>query len=94
MGAASSGNLEKVKYLVDKGADVNAMARNGDTALLLALENKHLAIAQLLLENKASVRVATVYGYTPLHLSIREKYLRLALGMMIKVIFELKLVMV
>ena len=81
MGAASSGNLEKVKYLVDKGADVNAMARNGDTALLLALENKHLAIAQLLLENKASVRVATVFGYTPLHLSIHEKYLRLALGM-------------
>ena len=36
MGAASSGNLDKVKYLVDKGANVNAVAENGDTALFVS----------------------------------------------------------
>ena len=80
MGAASSGNLDKVKYIVDKGVNVNAMAKNGDTALLLALENRDLVIADFLLKNKACVGVATVFDYPPLHLIINRYCPCLALG--------------
>ena len=46
--AASCGHLEIVKYLIEKGADINAKNRNGNTALVEATSKGHLEIVKLL----------------------------------------------
>jgi len=43
------GHINKVKSrLIDKGADVNAKDRNGNTPLKIAIINKHKDVAELL----------------------------------------------
>jgi len=46
MGASKNGKLEVVKYLIDKGADINIKDNYGDTALDFASRNGHLEIAK------------------------------------------------
>lgn len=46
--AASRGDLELVKTLLRKGADVNSKDEDGDTALSLAKTRRHDAVAQYL----------------------------------------------
>ena len=48
MFAAKSGNLEVVKYLIDKGADVNSKPMNGFTALKMAQMRGHEEMVELL----------------------------------------------
>ncbi|KAF7365660.1 HET-like protein [Mycena venus] len=61
---ARLGYIEGVKYLLDRGADVNAEGTNG-AALQLASENSHIEIIHLLLEKGADVN-AMVHGGTAL----------------------------
>lgn len=55
--AAECGSVEMVKYLLSRGANVNAPAasNNGATALQAAAIKGHLRITQILLENGADV---------------------------------------
>jgi ankyrin repeat protein len=46
--AAYVSNLFKVKDLLDKGADVNARNKDGQTALMFAKMSKHSQIVELL----------------------------------------------
>ncbi len=48
MGAALEGNMEIVRVLIDKGADVRAKAENGDTALQWGLRIGSKEIVELL----------------------------------------------
>lgn len=54
--AALAGHLEAVRFLLDKGADINSVNTRGMSALNLALKNNHTEIIQLLTdwENKPS----------------------------------------
>ena len=45
------GHLEKVKYLVENGADINSKYANGSTALMHAAEKGHLEIVKYLDEH-------------------------------------------
>ena len=45
--------LEVIQMLIDKGADVNWLNIQGETALLLALQRVDVDIANLLLDNGA-----------------------------------------
>ena len=50
--AVIRGNIEIVKLLVEKGAEINYIGPNGLTALDIALKMGHTAIAELLLNEK------------------------------------------
>ncbi|ADR34035.1 Ankyrin [Sulfuricurvum kujiense DSM 16994] len=67
------GNLEAVKYLVSKGADVNAQDSGGATALHLAAWKGHNTIALYLLENGASGSSMSKDGMTPLDIALMKE---------------------
>jgi len=63
------GGYEKVKILLDNGADVNKMDWVRDTALIRASLAGHANITQLLLERGADVNIMNQYGNTALILA-------------------------
>jgi ankyrin repeat protein len=66
MTCARTGNVGTVKSLLAGGADVNAKdTRQGNTALMWALAQKHADIARVLIEHKADVHARTNDGFTP-----------------------------
>lgn len=64
------GDSVKVKKILDRGADVNAINNYGDTPLHLAIKNEHLDIATLLINRGANINAAGELDDTPLHVSI------------------------
>jgi len=70
---ASRGMTEEISALLDRysGTDVNKPSLNGDTPLGLAIQNGHLATAQLLVRhyNANPLNVESVLGLTALHVA-------------------------
>jgi ankyrin repeat protein len=66
--AAYLGEKESVEYLVEKGADLNAVAKNetGYTALTGAVSKNHNEIAKVLVRKGAQVNHGYEGGFTPL----------------------------
>ena len=66
--AANMGQKETTEYLLGKGADVNAVARNttGFTALTGAVASNHTEIAKLLVKRGAEVNYRYERGFSPL----------------------------
>lgn len=60
--AAGAGRIDNVTLLLNCGADVNAKAPNGVTALLVAVAAQQSAIGSLLLDHKARLDVFTAAG--------------------------------
>lgn len=67
------GNIDAVKHLVEKGADVNAKDSGGATALHLAAWKNHTPIALYLLENGASGGAMSNDGMTPLDVAMMRE---------------------
>ncbi len=67
--AAFFGQLEVVRLLLDRGADVNAVSRNntGYTALTASATRADLPVVELLIEHGADVGHRYGPGYSPLH---------------------------
>jgi len=65
----SFGNLEIVKLLLDSGADINAVSKNGFSATPLqgAAAFKAIELAQLLIARGANVNCCGEQGGSPLH---------------------------
>jgi ankyrin repeat protein len=69
--SAARGDANMVAALLRKGADVNAKGRNNWTALLLALQDEHEAVAEVLLaEPKIDVTPQTPEGMTALMVAV------------------------
>ena len=66
--AAYLGQKDTVEYLISKGANVNALAKNttGFTALTGAVSQNNTEITKILVENGANVNHQYEGGYTPL----------------------------
>lgn len=63
---AAEGDVEKVLSQLRAGDPVDATDRDGFTALHLAAQQSHAAVAEVLLRNGAAVDARDVYGNTPL----------------------------
>ncbi|MGZ3690945.1 MAG: ankyrin repeat domain-containing protein [Pseudobdellovibrio sp.] len=63
--AAQKGNVELVKYLIEKGANVNSVNITKQSALHLAVLNHHLDIVEILKANGAEIKQNS-FGITPL----------------------------
>jgi hypothetical protein len=63
-----------VKFLVDRGAKVNAQGVNGSTALHIAVILENEELVRLLLDCGANVDVQNCGGGTALHMSINRRY--------------------
>lgn len=63
--AAAYGNLEIVKMIVEKGADLNGRVAYGDVPLIKAAENGNIDIIRYLLEKGADVNMPNSFGITP-----------------------------
>lgn len=70
MYASWVGNDEAVRYLIEKGAQINAEDSGGATALHLALWKDHTNIALYLIERGASVRALSIDGMTPIDIAV------------------------
>ncbi len=77
--AAASGDIEKAKSLIASGVDVDARNDNGETALIIASNNKHTEIMYLLVDNGADMQAKDNNGKKPSPLIDREKIRRLKL---------------
>jgi ankyrin repeat protein len=64
--ASEKGHFHIVKYLLEKGADVNSKDNAGQIPLSLAVQNGHETVAQLLLEAKATFNTQERYYWAML----------------------------
>ena len=62
-------SLKAASTLLDHGADVNAVNREGETALQLSIKREQKSLTQLLLARGADVTLKDRYGYAPLTLA-------------------------
>jgi ankyrin repeat protein len=65
MSATESGQLDAVKFLLAKGANINAVDENGHSPLLISLLLRHWDVAELLIERGADVLIQNKEGITP-----------------------------
>jgi len=66
MSAANTGDLQRIRELVARGADVNLADDFGWTALRYAVRKKDLDVVRLLIDSEADVNQASKTGRTPL----------------------------
>jgi ankyrin repeat protein len=70
--ATKNGRLDMVKFLVDKGANLNYGSVNGTTPLMLAATNGHLDVVKFLVDKGADVNAKDHKGGTPLMAAVCE----------------------
>ena len=62
--AVYQGNLDIVKALISRGADVNAQKKGGFTPLHVAAQRGHEDVASFLLKSRADASIKDEYGMT------------------------------
>jgi len=67
--AAREGDIESVKLLLERGANVNQVTEYGWSPLLTATNNRHYKLAEYLIERNADVNLANKGNWTPLYLA-------------------------
>ena len=77
VGAAFEGRAEILNYLIEKGADKNALGPNGYTALMLACRGGHIDAAKALLGWDVDFHIKGPKGETALTIAQSRKDLAL-----------------
>ena len=68
--AVVDGDIDQVKLLISKGADVNMQNRMGWSPLRTGVQNSRRAIVELLIAQGADVNAKDNRGQTPLHVAV------------------------
>ena len=76
--ASREGDVELARILVEAGADVNAVAGDGKTALALSIFNGNYEAASFLVANKADVNKADAQRFTPLFWAVDRRNMETA----------------
>jgi ankyrin repeat protein len=76
--AAREGDADLARVLVDAGADVNATAGDGKTALAMAIFNGNYDLGSYLVDQKADVNKADAQRFTPLFWAIDRRNMETA----------------
>jgi uncharacterized protein len=76
--AAREGDVDLSRLLVGAGADVNAAAGDGKTALAVAIFNGNYEVASFLVDNKADVNTADAQRFTPLFWAVDRRNMETA----------------
>ena len=78
MFAAREGDVEFARLLLGAGADVNAVAGDGKTALALAIFNGNYEVASVLVDSKADVNKPDAQRFTPLFWAVDRRNMETA----------------
>lgn len=78
MVAANTGDLQRVKELIGRGADINAQDTFGWTALRYAARQKDAAIAKALIDLGADVNLSSKSGRSPLMSAVANRAANIA----------------
>jgi ankyrin repeat protein len=70
--AVRKGNIEQVRLLISKCADVNIKNNVCCTPLHYAAEYGHLVVTEFLIANGADINAQTMNNLTPLHMAARR----------------------
>src|SRR5262245_33449053 len=76
--AAREGHLDAARILVDAGADIDAGAGDGKTALAIAIFNGNYEFASLLVDRDADVNKADAQRFTPLFWAVDRRNMETA----------------
>jgi uncharacterized protein len=68
--AAKAGDAEAARALLQSGANINALDRYGQTALMLAAHRGHEALVETLIEHGADLNVTASYRLSALMLAV------------------------
>ena len=74
IGAAFKGELQRVRELIDQGADVNKADTDGVTPLFIASLNGHDDVVKLILAASPEVNKADTDGVTPLYMASQKSH--------------------
>lgn len=69
MQAAYSGDLNKLKAILDSDVDINMRDSSDSTPLMLAVSRGHMQVVRELLAHGADINLQNSYGWTPLMLA-------------------------
>lgn len=72
--AVLAGDIARIAWLIERGADVNKRDRQGYTALQCAARNRRAEIISVLLAYKADVNLTDVDGYSALHHAVLRNH--------------------
>eukprot|EP01103_Thecamoeba_quadrilineata_P001528 TRINITY_DN11384_c0_g1_i1.p1 TRINITY_DN11384_c0_g1~~TRINITY_DN11384_c0_g1_i1.p1 ORF type:complete len:130 (-),score=23.14 TRINITY_DN11384_c0_g1_i1:119-487(-) len=75
--AADFGQVEIIKYLISKGANVDAKDSYGHTPLHLAVYESHTEAVKVLIEKGASTKIVASNGKTPLEVAEKDEIKKL-----------------
>lgn len=75
--AAETGDVKALEQFLDRGMDVNARGKLGNTALHAAVEKQHELAVKYLLEAGADPNIQNEKGYTPLSFAIMNDSIEL-----------------
>ena len=77
--AIKRGDVHDVLDLLDRGADVNARDRHGQTALMLAAHAGHRHVVEALIAHRADLNTTAKYGLSALMLALVAGHAEVAL---------------
>ncbi|KAJ5078069.1 ankyrin repeat protein [Anaeramoeba ignava] len=75
--ACQNNSLEIIKYLVEKGVDINAKTNDNETVLHLACQNNSIEIIKYLVEKGVDINAKTNNNETVLHLACQNNSLEI-----------------